>query len=76
MEKIIEMLKSHQGEKSLCKFAEQIGIDKGTLSRYYTGQRTMSLIVAQRLMRYFTSAGDFDAVSALTQYAMGGLYEK
>ena len=74
MDKVIEMLKKRQGDRSLNAFAKELGIWPSTLSRYYAGQREMSKTTVEKLARYFLNCGDFDAIATLHSYALGGMY--
>lgn len=76
MDKIIEMLKDRQGTQSLNSFASELGMWPSSLSRYYTGQRAIGQRGLQHLLREFTQRGDFDAVSTLITYALGGVFDE
>ena len=74
MDEINKMLKSRQGGLSLNKFARELGIEPSSLSRYYAGQRRMSLFTVEKLARHFLNVGDFDAVATLHAYVLGGIF--
>ncbi len=71
MSKLVELLKTRQGEKAVEDFAHELGLRRATRYAYYRGDRSIGVSVACKLVKYFYEQGDNETINALGAFVLG-----